>query len=94
METSRLEGLLRASEEFQASMGFAKAEIERLRAALKAADVLAHQYPFSEFHERYWQARGGHEACTVCEVLSRCRSGAPDDASVTAAMCRGHDETG
>lgn len=40
-------------------------EIERLRAALAAADVLAHQYVFSPFHERYWKARG-HDACTVC----------------------------
>lgn len=37
-----------------------------VQAALRAADILAHQYVFTPFHERYWQARGGHGACTVC----------------------------
>lgn len=44
----------------------AQAVIEQFRGALKAADRLAHEYSYSAAHEAYWQARGGHEACTVC----------------------------
>ena len=40
--------------------------IMELRAALAAADRLAHQYPYSPAHEAYWRARGGHDVCTVC----------------------------
>lgn len=35
-------------------------------AALRAADILAHQSVFSPEHARYWEARGGHDKCTVC----------------------------
>lgn len=54
---------------------------ERLRAGLAAADALAHQYIFTPFHERYWQARGGHDACTVCEPAEAaiCACGEPKD---------------
>jgi hypothetical protein len=41
-------------------------KILRMERALAAADRLAHQSRFSEFHRAYWDARGGHDACTVC----------------------------
>jgi hypothetical protein len=44
----------------------APVETPREHPALAAADVLAHQYIFTSFHEKYWLARGGHDACTVC----------------------------
>jgi hypothetical protein len=34
--------------------------------ALRAGDELAHQSAYTPFHERWWQARGGHDKCTVC----------------------------
>lgn len=38
--------------------------------ALAAADRLAHQSVYTPFHEAYWQARGGHDKCTVCNTDS------------------------
>lgn len=52
----------------QSSLLALQNENRRLRLALAAADVLAHQYVFTPFHERYWMARGGHGACTVCSA--------------------------
>jgi hypothetical protein len=47
----------------------AAAEIERLRAALKVGDAVAHQLLYRDHGallDAWWQARGGHELCTVC----------------------------
>lgn len=43
----------------------ARERIRRQEDALRAADVLAHNYPYTPAHERYWAARG-HENCFVC----------------------------
>lgn len=58
----------------------------QLREMGKAGDDLAHQYVYTSFHERWWQARGGHDACTVC---------VPDSAPETppnAARCPIHKD--
>jgi hypothetical protein len=34
--------------------------------ALKWADRMAHQMPMDAIRDRYWEARGGTTACTVC----------------------------
>lgn len=42
--------------------------------ALPAGDVLAHQLTFKyhgEILETWWQARGGHDKCTVCAPENR-----------------------
>lgn len=41
-------------------------QIERL---LKAGDEVAHQSVHTPLHERWWQARGGHDKCTVCAPI-------------------------
>lgn len=45
--------------------------IVELKAALSAADRLAHQFSYfaaSGAFDAYWKARGGREACTVCQA--------------------------
>jgi len=60
--------------------GFDKCFIPAYEAALRAADRLAHEYVYSPAHERYWQARGGHEKCTVCSADSSYRGADNADA--------------
>jgi hypothetical protein len=45
--------------------------MSELSNALAAGDVIAHQLLFrdhGEILERWWKSRGGHGACTVCNV--------------------------
>jgi hypothetical protein len=47
--------------------------------ALAAGDVIAHQLMYrdhGEILERWWQARGGHASCTVCNPLTCAECGA------------------
>lgn len=54
---------------------------QQLRGMGKAGDNLAHQSIYTPFHERWWQARGGHDECTVCVPES------PEETSERCAQC-------
>lgn len=46
-----------------------ESRIRELEAALEAADMVAHDLTYRDHKdvlEPYWQKRGGHDKCTVC----------------------------
>jgi hypothetical protein len=47
---------------------FERDQLKIKHPALRAGDELAHQSVYTPSHERWWQARGGHDKCTVCCV--------------------------
>ena len=63
----------------------------KLDSVLSAADRLAHESLYSPAHETYWQARGGHDKCTVCSPECGAVVATIDGEKLLCSRDRGHE---